>query len=249
MTENNWKEEEEKIKQAFGDKTWAQIKSEESWRIFKIMSEFVEGIDKLSKIGPCVSIFGSARTSPDNPYYKIAEEIAAKLVRHGYGVITGGGPGIMEAGNKGAASERGRSVGLNIELPFEQTPNPYIDSDKNMNFDFFFVRKVMFVKYSQGFIIMPGGFGTQDEFFETLTLAQTKVINDFPIVVMGRSYYQPFQHWMDHMIQAGTISPEDKKFVLFTDSVDEAINHISSYVRTNYKVTPRKRLWWLFEKV
>ena len=249
MTENNWKEEEEKIKQAFGDKTWSQIKSEESWRIFKIMSEFVEGIDKLSKIGPCVSIFGSARTSSDSPYYKIAEEIAAKLVRHGYGVITGGGPGIMEAGNKGAASERGRSVGLNIELPFEQTPNPYIDSDKNMNFDFFFVRKVMFVKYSQGFIIMPGGFGTQDEFFETLTLAQTKVINDFPIVVMGRSYYQPFQHWMDHMIQAGTISPEDKKFVLFTDSVEEAINHISSYVRTNYKVTPRKRLWWLFEKV
>jgi uncharacterized protein (TIGR00730 family) len=209
MTDNQWQEEEEKIKKAFDDKTWSQIKSEESWRIFKIMSEFVEGIDKLSKIGPCVSIFGSARTKPEDKYFLIAEKIAAKLVRHGYGVITGGGPGIMEAGNKGAKSENGRSVGLNIELPFEQTPNPYIDSDKNINFDFFFVRKVMFVKYSQGFIIMPGGFGTLDEMFESLTLIQTHKIGRFPVVFFiltdwkafcnnGVRIWQYFNHRISH---------------------------------------------------
>lgn len=230
MTENNWKEEEEKIKQAFGDKTWAQIKSEESWRIFKIMSEFVEGIDKLSKIGPCVSIFGSARTSPDNPYYKIAEEIAAKLVRHGYGVITGGGPGIMEAGNKGASSERGRSVGLNIELPFEQTPNPYIDSDKNMNFDFFFVRKVMFVKYSQGFIIMPGGFGTLDEMFESLTLIQTHKIGRFPVVLVGKEYWSGLIDWMKKtMVTQGNINEEDLELFALVDTPTEAVRVIDDF--------------------
>src|SRR5690606_13982529 len=158
-------EDEQRIMSAFRDRDWNEIKSSDSWSIFKTMSEFVEGFEKLAKIGPCVSIFGSARTLDNHPYYKMAEEIAAKLVRHGYGVITGGGPGIMEAGNKGAKSENGKSVGLNIDLPFEQFHNKYIDNDKLLTFDHFFVRKVMFVKYSQGFIVMPGGFGTLDELF------------------------------------------------------------------------------------
>jgi uncharacterized protein (TIGR00730 family) len=213
----------------------------------QIFFEFIKGFRALHFIGPCVTVFGSARFKEDHLYYKQAREIGKRIAELGMVTMTGGGPGIMEAANRGAFEAGGKSVGCNIKLPFEQTPNPYVQT--SITFSFFFIRKVLLVKYSYAFIIMPGGFGTQDEFFETLTLAQTKVINDFPIVVIGRSYYQPFQHWMDHMIQAGTISPEDKKFVLFTDSVDEAINHISSYVRTNYKVTPRKRLWWLFEKV
>lgn len=213
----------------------------------QIFFEFIKGFRALHFIGPCVTVFGSARFKEDHIYYKQARELGRRIAELGMVTMTGGGPGIMEAANRGAFEAGGTSVGCNIKLPFEQTPNPYVHT--SITFSFFFIRKVLLVKYSYAFIIMPGGFGTQDEFFETLTLAQTKVINDFPIVVMGRSYYQPFQHWMDHMIQAGTISPEDKKFVLFTDSVDEAISHISSYVRTNYKVTPRKRLWWLFEKV
>jgi uncharacterized protein (TIGR00730 family) len=208
----------------------------------QIFFEFIKGFRALHFVGPCVTVFGSARFNEDHIYYKQAREIGKRIAELGMVTMTGGGPGI-----RGAFEAGGKSVGCNIKLPFEQTPNPYVQT--SITFNFFFIRKVLLVKYSYAFIIMPGGFGTQDEFFETLTLAQTKVINDFPIVVMGRSYYQPFQHWMDHMIQAGTISPEDKKFVLFTDSVDEAINHISSYVRTNYKVTPRKRLWWLFEKI
>ena len=213
----------------------------------QIFFEFIKGFRALHFIGPCVTVFGSARFKEDHMYYKQARELGKRIAELGMVTMTGGGPGIMEAANRGAFEAGGTSVGCNIKLPFEQTPNPYVHT--SITFNFFFIRKVLLVKYSYAFIIMPGGFGTQDEFFETLTLAQTKVINDFPIVVMCRSYYQPFQHWMDHMIQAGTISPEDKKFVLFTDSVDEAISHISSYVRTNYKVTPRKRLWWLFEKV
>lgn len=230
MLENDRQHEEEKIKKAFGDKTWAQIKSEESWRIFKIMSEFVEGIDKLSKIGPCVSIFGSARTKPDNPYYQVAEEIAAKLVRHGYGVITGGGPGIMEAGNKGAKTEGGRSVGLNIELPFEQFANPYIDHDKNINFDFFFVRKVMFVKYSQGFIIMPGGFGTLDEMFESLTLIQTHKIGRFPVVLVGTEYWRGLIDWVKNtMITQGNINEEDLDLFSLVDTPTEAVRVIDEF--------------------
>jgi uncharacterized protein (TIGR00730 family) len=230
MTDNQWQEEEEKIKKAFDDKTWSQIKSEESWRIFKIMSEFVEGIDKLSKIGPCVSIFGSARTKPEDKYFQIAEKIAAKLVRHGYGVITGGGPGIMEAGNKGAKSENGRSVGLNIELPFEQTPNPYIDSDKNMNFDFFFVRKVMFVKYSQGFIIMPGGFGTLDEMFESLTLIQTHKIGRFPVVLVGTEYWKGLLDWIKStMIPNGNIHKDDLELFALVDTPTEAVRVIDDF--------------------
>ena len=212
----------------------------------QIFFEFIKGFRALHFIGPCVTVFGSARFKEDHIYYKQARELGRRIAELGMVTMTGGGPGIMEAANRGAFEAGGTSVGCNIKLPFEQTPNPYVHT--SITFSFFFIRKVLLVKYSYAFIIMPGGFGTQDEFFETLTLAQTKVINDFPIVVMGRSYYQPFQHWMDHMIQAGTISAEDKKFVLFTDSVEEAINHISSYLRTKYKAPTRKRLWWLFEK-
>ena len=211
-----------------------------------IFFEFIKGFRALHFVGPCVTVFGSARFKEDHIYYKQAREIGKRIANLGLVTMTGGGPGIMEAANRGAFEAGGKSVGCNIQLPFEQTPNPYVQT--SITFSFFFIRKVLLVKYSYAFIIMPGGFGTQDEFFETLTLAQTKVINNFPIVVMGRSYYQPFQHWMDHMIQAGTISAEDKKFVLFTDSVEEAINHISSYLRTKYKAPTRKRLWWLFEK-
>ncbi|MDI9858831.1 MULTISPECIES: LOG family protein [Bacteroidota] len=222
--------EEDKIKRAFVDHTWAEIRSEESWRVFKIMSEFVEGIDKMAKIGPCVSIFGSARTKPDNPYYIMAEEIAAKLVRHGYGVITGGGPGIMEAGNKGAKLQGGKSVGLNIELPFEQHPNPYIDNDKSINFDFFFVRKVMFVKYSQGFIIMPGGFGTLDEMFESLTLIQTHKLGRFPVVLVGKEYWGGLLDWIKTtMVNAGNINPDDLDLISLVDNPTDAVRVIDDF--------------------
>jgi uncharacterized protein (TIGR00730 family) len=174
-------------------------------------------------------------------------EVGKGIASLGLTTMTGGGPGIMEAANRGAFEAGGKSIGCNIKLPFEQQPNPYTHVSLTVNY--FFIRKVLMVKYSYAFIILPGGFGTMDEFFETLTLAQTKVINDFPIVVMGKEYYKPFQDWMEQMIDAGTISTEDKKFMLFTDSVEEAIEHIAIYVRKNYKVKPRKRLWWLFEKV
>lgn len=221
---------DEKIKKAFIDHTWSEIHSEESWRIFKVMSEFVDGIDKLAKIGPCVSIFGSARTKPDNPYYIMAEEIAAKLVRHGYGVITGGGPGIMEAGNKGAKLQGGKSVGLNIELPFEQKPNDYIDRDKSIDFDYFFVRKVMFVKYSQGFIIMPGGFGTLDEMFESLTLMQTRKIGRFPVVLVGKKYWSGLFDWVkETMVAEGNINIDDLELVSLVDDATEAVKVIDDF--------------------
>jgi len=171
-------ENEKKIQSKFKTKDWNEIKANDSWAIFKIMAEFVDGFEKLSKIGPCVSVFGSARTSPGSKYFKLAEDIAFKLAKKGYGVITGGGPGIMEAGNKGANRAGGKSVGLNIDLPFEQFNNPYIDTDKLMTFDYFFVRKVMFMKYAQGFIALPGGFGTFDELFEAITLIQTRKIGN-----------------------------------------------------------------------
>jgi len=222
--------DDEKIKKAFNDHTWSEIHSEESWRIFKVMAEFVEGIDKLAKIGPCVSIFGSARTKPDNPYYLMAEEIAAKLVRHGYGVITGGGPGIMEAGNKGAKLQGGKSVGLNIDLPFEQKPNDYIDRDKSIDFDYFFVRKVMFVKYSQGFIIMPGGFGTLDEMFESLTLMQTKKIARFPVVLVGKQYWGGLFEWVKTtMLDQGYIGADDLNLVALVDTPTEAVKVIDDF--------------------
>ena len=224
-------DDDTKIRRAFVDKDWNEIRIADSWQIFKVMAEFVEGFEKLSRIGPCVSIFGSARTKRDNPYYIMAEEIAAKLVRHGYGVITGGGPGIMEAGNKGAHSEGGKSVGLNIELPFEQFHNIYIDSDKLLDFDYFFVRKVMFVKYAQGFIVMPGGFGTLDELFEAITLIQTKKIGRFPIILVGKSYWQGLFTWIkDVMLHTeNNISPEDLNLVHLVDNATDAVKIIDDF--------------------
>lgn len=230
--------QEEAIRRALKERDWSEIKSSDSWAIFKVMAEFVNGFEKLAKIGPCVSVFGSARTKPDNPYYKMAEEIAAKLVRHGYGVITGGGPGIMEAGNKGAKSEGGRSVGLNIELPFEQNGNPFIDPDKLISFDYFFVRKVMFVKYSQGFIVMPGGFGTLDELFEAITLIQTDKIGKFPIVLVGRSYWQGLMDWVENtMLTEKNISPGDLNLIHIVDDATAAVKVIDDFY-SKYLLSP-----------
>ncbi|SDL59284.1 hypothetical protein SAMN04488090_1349 [Siphonobacter aquaeclarae] len=224
-------EDEARIREAFENKDWAEIKSADSWVVFKVMAEFVEGFDRMAKIGPCVSIFGSARTKPDHAHYKMAEEIAAKLVKYGYGVITGGGPGIMEAGNKGAKQNGGKSVGLNIKLPHEQYPNIYIDPDKNINFDFFFVRKVMFVKYAQGFIVLPGGFGTMDELFESLTLIQTQKIGRFPIVLVGKSYWSGLIEWIRNTMcdDAHYINPNDLNLISLVDTADEAVEVIERF--------------------
>ncbi|GAB2962085.1 TIGR00730 family Rossman fold protein [Hymenobacter coalescens] len=232
-------EDEQRIRKHFVDKDWNEIKIADSWQIFKVMAEFVEGFEKLSKIGPCVSIFGSARTKPDNPYYQMAEEIAAKLVRHGYGVITGGGPGIMEAGNKGARAEGGKSVGLNIELPFEQTHNIYIDPDKVINFDYFFVRKVMFVKYAQAFVGMPGGFGTLDELFEAITLIQTRKIGRFPIVLVGSAYWKGLFQWIEEVMlhEEHNISAEDMQLVQIVDDAAEAVKIIDDFYH-KYLLSP-----------
>ncbi|MCX6275339.1 MAG: TIGR00730 family Rossman fold protein [Bacteroidetes bacterium] len=222
--------DEQKIRKAFADKDWQEIKTQDSWQIFKIMAEFVEGFDKLSKIGPCVSIFGSARTKPDHPFYSLTEEIAFKLTKEGYGIITGGGPGIMEAANKGAKTAGGKSVGLNIELPFEQSHNPYIDHDKLISFDYFFVRKLMFIKYAQGFVVMPGGFGTMDEFFEALTLIQTKKIGKFPIVLVGKKYWGGLMTWIENvLIEEKMIDVKDLNYFFLADSADEAVGHINSF--------------------
>ena len=230
--------EDRKVREKLDQKTWNQIKTNDSWAIFKIMSEFVEGYEKLSKIGPCVSIFGSARTKPEDPFYKLAEEVAFKLTQNGFGVITGGGPGIMEAGNKGAYRGKGTSVGLNIELPFEQHDNPWIDNDKNLEFHYFFVRKVMFVKYSQGFIVMPGGFGTMDELFEAITLIQTKKIGRFPIVLVGRDFWSGLLDWIKKtLIAEGNISEEDLNLFRIVDTADEAIDHLNKFY-TKYSLKP-----------
>src|SRR3972149_3052596 len=222
---------EEKIIRAFKKKDWNEIKTENSWNIFKIMSEFVEGYEALSRIGPCVSIFGSARTKPGSTYYEIAEEIAYKLTSFGYGVITGGGPGIMEAANKGAQRGNGRSVGLNIELPFEQNSNPYIDSDKLINFNHFFVRKVMFIRYAQGFIVLPGGFGTLDELFESVTLIQTGKIGKFPIILVGKDYWEGLLDWIkkEMMEDEKNISREEIGLITLVDTPDEAVDQINKF--------------------
>lgn len=219
---------EEKIRAAFENKDWQEIKVTDSWQIFKIMAEFVEGFEKLSRIGPCVSVFGSARTRPESRYYNMATEIGLLLTRSGYGVITGGGPGIMEAANKGAHETGGKSVGLNIELPFEQYSNPYIDKDKLMTYDYFFVRKVMFTKYSQGFIVLPGGFGTMDELFEAMTLIQTEKIARFPIVLVGSSYWNGLISWMKAQMQEleSNIKEEDLNLFRVVDTAEEAVSHI-----------------------
>jgi len=219
---------EDKFRSAFENKNWNEIKTQNSWQIFKIMAEFVEGFEKLAKIGPCVSIFGSARTKPDHEYYLLGEEIAQKLTRKGYGVITGGGPGIMEAGNKGARATGGKSVGLNIVLPFEQTHNPYIDLDKLMNFDYFFVRKVMFLKYAQGFVVLPGGFGTLDELFEALTLIQTKKVAQFPVVLVGSQFWTGLVDWIKEVMLKKEQNIHEDDLLLFSvvDTADEAVNAI-----------------------
>jgi uncharacterized protein (TIGR00730 family) len=224
-------DDESKIRRAFQERDWNEIKSSDSWVIFKVMAEFVEGFEKLARIGPCVSVFGSARTKADNPYYLLAEEISGKLVQLGYGVITGGGPGIMEAGNKGAFEKGGKSVGLNIELPFEQFNNVYIDRDKLINFDYFFVRKVMFVKYAQGFVVMPGGMGTLDELFEALTLIQTKKIARFPIVLVGRHFWGGMVDWIKNVVlgEEGNINVEDLALFSVVDTADEAVGVIDDF--------------------
>ncbi|MBN2681014.1 MAG: TIGR00730 family Rossman fold protein [Bacteroidales bacterium] len=224
-------QEEERIQKAFREKDWAEIKGHNSWQLFKIMAEFVEGFDKLAKIGPCVSIFGSARTQPENKYYKLAEEIAQKLTKLGYGVITGGGPGIMEAGNKGAKEGGGNSVGVNIVLEFEQEPNAYIDQDKLINFDYFFVRKVMFTKFSQGFIVLPGGFGTFDELFGAITLIQTGKIAKFPIVLVGVDYWTDLWKWVKNNVleKEKNISPADLDLVKIVDKAEEAVEIIDKF--------------------
>ena len=211
-------------------KDWSEIKSNDSWSIFKIMAEFVEAYDKMAKAVPCVAIFGSARTQPEHPHYLQAVEIGEKLARAGYGVITGGGPGIMEAGNKGAKQGDGVSVGLNIDLPFEQFHNIYIDRDHYLEFDYFFVRKVIFVKYSQAFVIMPGGFGTLDELFEAMTLVQTKKIAKRPIVLLGTAYWSGLFDWVRNVqLKEGYISESDLSLFKITDSTDEALQFIDDF--------------------
>ncbi len=214
---------DDKIRNSFANKTWQEIKVKDSWQIFKIMSEFVDGFEKLAKIGPCVSIFGSARTPDEHKYYQMTVEIARLLADRGYGVISGGGPGIMEAANKGAYNAGGKSVGLNIELPHEQFHNRYIDRDKLLEFNYFFVRKVMFMKYSQGYIVLPGGFGTMDELFEAVTLIQTGKIARFPIVLVGTEYWNGLFDWIKNtMLGNKYISEEDLNLYRMVDTADEA---------------------------
>jgi len=227
------------MKKEQNPKNWNEVKTNDSWAIFKIMGEFVNGYEKLSRIGPCVSIYGSARTKPNDKYYKLAENIAKSLSENGYGVITGGGPGIMEAGNKGAHNAGGTSVGLNITLPFEQHDNPYIDSDKSIDFDYFFVRKVMFVKYSQGFVVMPGGFGTLDEFFEALTLIQTNKIRKFPIILVGTEFWGGLVDWIKKTLleSSGNVSPDDLHLVDVVDTEDEVITILNNFYK-KYNLSP-----------
>lgn len=218
-------------------KDWNEIKTNDSWAIFKIMSEFVDGYEKMAAIGPCVSVFGSARTKEDNPYYQQAQETAKLLVESGYGVITGGGPGIMEAGNKGADNNEGISVGLNITLPFEQSCNDWVNHP--VDFDYFFVRKVMFVKYTQGFITFPGGFGTLDELFEAITLMQTSKIKRRPVVLFGSKYWSGLVNWVEQTMlgEEGNISPEDMSYLKMTDDPKEAVQHIIDFYK-DHRHTP-----------
>ena len=214
---------------------WTETRAHSSWQIFKIMAEFVSGFENLAKIGPCISIFGSARTQPGHRYYELTVEIAKRMSEEGFGIITGGGPGIMEAGNKGASMAGGKSVGLNIELPFEQNSNPYIERSSNLFFDYFFVRKVMFTKYSQGFIMMPGGWGTLDEFFEVATLIQTRKFTTTPMVCVGTTYWEGLFKWMrETMLETeGNISPGDLEMIKIFDTADEVIEHFREFYTHN----------------
>lgn len=221
---------ETKLHNSLREKTWDETITKDSWMVFKVMAEFVDGYEKMARIGPCVSIFGSARLKPESKYYQMAVEIAEKITKIGFGVITGGGPGIMEAGNKGAFNAQGKSIGLNIDLPFEQHFNPYINKMYSLNFDYFFVRKVMFVKYSQGFIVMPGGFGTLDEFTEALTLIQTNKIGRFPIVLVGTEFWSGLLNWFkETLLHEGMISADDLDLYRVVDTADEAVAHIKAF--------------------
>ncbi len=222
---------EDKIIKAFKKKSWNEVKTADSWQIFKVIAEFVEGFEKMAKIGPCVTIFGSARTEPGTKFYQLAEEIAFQLTNSGYGVITGGGPGIMEAGNLGAKRGGGASVGLNITLPFEQEANLFVDPDKLINFHHFFVRKVMFMKYSQGFIVLPGGYGTFDELFEALTLIQTEKIGQFPIVLIGKNYWSGLLKWIKEVMfeQEKNLSADDLNLFKIMDEPEEALDYINNF--------------------
>ena len=232
-------DEDKVIQDRLKQKTWNEIRTNDSWAIFKIMAEFVNGYETMGRIGPCVTIFGSARTKTDNPNYILAEKIAYKISKAGYGVITGGGPGIMEAGNKGAHLGGGSSVGLNIELPFEQHYNPYIDGDKNLNFDYFFVRKVMFVKYSQGFVVMPGGFGTLDELFEAMTLIQTKKVAKFPIILVGTNFWTGLIDWIKTVLveKELTVSADDLNLFKIVDTADEVVDILNKFYK-KYDLSP-----------
>lgn len=213
---------------------------------WKVLSQFLMGFRCLHFVGPCIAVFGSARFKEGNEYYEKAREFGKRIAQIGFTTMTGGGPGIMEAANRGAFENGGRSVGCNIRLPFEQVGNKYVQT--SVTFEHFFVRKTLMIKYSYAFIIMPGGFGTMDEFFETLTLIQTKTLTTFPMVMFGKEFYKDVWEEMQVMAAKGTISKADMDLVLFTDDVNEAIEHITKYIRTNYKIKPRKKLWWLFEK-
>ena len=222
--------EYKRLQESFRQKTWDETVTKDSWMVFKVMAEFVDGYEKLAKIGPCVSIFGSARLKPEDKYYNVAVDIAKKITEIGFGVITGGGPGIMEAGNRGAKEGGGKSIGLNIELPFEQQFNPYIDKSYSINFDYFFVRKVMFVKYSQGFIVLPGGFGTLDELSEALTLIQTKKIGRFPIVLVGSEFWSGLLDWFkETLLKNNLIKEEDLSLFRVVDSAEDAVAHIKAF--------------------
>ncbi len=216
-------------------KSWPVIKITDSWQIFKIMAEFVKGFETLSSIGPGISLFGSARSKPGDPYYEMAEVLGEKLALKGYAVITGGGPGIMEAGNKGAKKAKGSSVGVSIDLPFETKANDFVDHDKHIHFDYFFVRKVMLVKYAQAFVVFPGGLGTMDELFEALTLIQTQKIKKFPIVLMGKNYWKGLLDWMkETMLQKEHFINEHDLFLFeICDTPDEAIRYIDEFYKTD----------------
>lgn len=213
-----------------------------AWSVFRQM---IYGFRNLHFLGPCITVFGSARFKEGHIYYEAAREFGKRIATMGFTTMTGGGPGIMEAANRGAFENGGQSVGCNIKLPFEQHPNPYMQ--KWITFDYFFIRKVLLVKYSYAFVILPGGYGTMDEMFETITLIQTRVITNFPIVLYGKEYFMPLMEAIDTMVDKGTISAKDKDLILLTDDIDEAMQYISAYIAKNFKVKPRKRLWWLLE--
>lgn len=232
------KSEEDKIRKAIKSRNWNEVKTYDSWQIFKIMAEFVQGFERMAKIGPCVSVFGSARTKPSEEHYKLAEEVAYLLTKKGFGIITGGGPGIMEAANKGAHFAGGKSVGLNIKLPFEQQANPFIDPENLIEFDFFFVRKVMFMKYAQGYVVLPGGFGTLDELFEAMTLIQTAKLVHFPIVMVDKNYWTGLVEWIkDRLLEEENISPEDMDIIHVVDTPEEAVDIIEEFYN-KYSLKP-----------